>query len=56
MKLFGYSETSFTPDAVVPDTLAELTLVATPAELRRIADFLVSTATDMETMGGKVQS
>jgi hypothetical protein len=53
MKLFGFSETSYAAQAVRPDTLAEVTLVATPAELRRIAEFLVSTAMDMETMGVK---
>jgi hypothetical protein len=50
MKFFGYSETSTAPGKVVPETLAEVTLVATPQELRRIAEFLVSTAADMDAM------
>ena len=52
MKLYGYSNGAVAPDAeVVPDALAEITIVASPAELRRIAEFLSCAATNMERMG-----
>lgn len=50
MKIFGYSEPA-TPVQDVPELL-ELTLNATPSELRRISEFLVFCADEMDRMGG----
>lgn len=51
MKIFGYSNQQADPGHVVPEQLAEITLCATPGELRRIGEFLVSCAAEMERMG-----
>lgn len=52
MKFYGYSELAREADIVVPEALAEVSLVASPAELRAIAGFLVECASEMERMGG----
>jgi hypothetical protein len=39
-----------TDEVVTPDALAEVTLVASPSELRRIADFLSAAASSMDRM------
>lgn len=39
MQLSGYADTGLPIEQVVHSTLAEITLCATPAELRRIAEF-----------------
>lgn len=51
MKLYGYTVEEAQTKGVIPSTLAEVTLVASPAELRRIAAFLSSAAANMEKMG-----
>ena len=51
MKLYGYKDEGLEPGEIVPSVLAEITLVATPEELRIIAAFLVSAANSMEKMG-----
>ncbi len=51
MKLYGYPADGLEPEKVVPAELAEVTLCATPHELRRMATFLTSCATEMESMG-----
>ncbi len=51
MKIYGYSERDLPIEEIVPDSLAEITLVASPAELRRIAEFLLEGAATMERMG-----
>ena len=51
MKLHGYAETDRPTSEIVPETLAEVTLVASPEELRRIARFLEYCADEMEHMG-----
>lgn len=54
MRLFGYSveqRQGPTVGDIAPDALSEITLVATPDELRRIAMFLQSAAASMERMG-----
>lgn len=53
MKLFGYADEGLAPEQVVPVSLAEITLCATPQELRRMAEFLASCAVNMERMGAK---
>ena len=51
MKIHGYADEGLAIEAVVPADLAEITLVATPDELRRIAKFLESCANGMEARG-----
>ena len=51
MKIFGYANTKLQPGPVVPEELAEVTLCASAAELRRIEEFLVSCANEMDLMG-----
>jgi hypothetical protein len=51
MKISGYSNQQADQDHIVPEKLAEITLSATPAELRRIGEFLVYCAAEMERMG-----
>ncbi len=51
MKIHGYADEGRPIEDIVPADLAEITLVATPDELRRIAKFLESCANGMETRG-----
>jgi phosphopantothenoylcysteine synthetase/decarboxylase len=51
MKLYGYKDEGLPIEDVEPAELAEITLVATPDELRKIAEFLQSAAQSMERMG-----
>ena len=51
MKLYGYADYGLPPDEIVPSALAEVTLCATPAELRRMAEFLNHCALEMDRMG-----
>jgi hypothetical protein len=51
MKICGYSEQALEADQVQPTSLAEITLIASPAELRLIAAFLLKAADKMESMG-----
>ena len=51
MKLYGYTDRPGAFDVGAPDSLAEATLVASPMELRRIAQFLISAADTMERVG-----
>jgi hypothetical protein len=51
MKIFGYSEQSLEAGQAEPSTLAEITLAASPAELRLISAFLLSAADKMDSMG-----
>ena len=51
MKLYGYKDEGLPVEDVEPSELAEITLVATPEELRKIAGFLQSAAQNMERMG-----
>ena len=51
MKIFGYANPQVGPESVVPEELAEVTLCATPGELRRIGEFFVFCAAEMERMG-----
>jgi hypothetical protein len=51
LKLFGYpdSEQEQTPSG--PSTVSEVTICASPAELRKISSFLAACADEMERMG-----
>jgi hypothetical protein len=51
MKLYGFTDTKQSDDVQAPEALVEVTLVATPAELRRIAQFLLEEASSMERLG-----
>ena len=51
MKIHGYADEGKNIEEVVPAELAEITLVATPDELRRIARFLENCANGMESRG-----
>jgi hypothetical protein len=51
MKLHGYPDDGLPIEEIVPAELAEVTLVATPSELRRMAEFLSFCASEMERMG-----
>lgn len=48
MKIYGYKCTELAPEEIVPDELAEITLLASAQELRKIARFMLSAADDME--------
>lgn len=51
MKIYGYADEGLEIEEIVPAELAEITLVATPEELRRIAKFLENCASGIETRG-----
>ena len=51
MKIHGYADAGLEIEEIVPAELAEITLVATPEELRRIARFLENCANGMEARG-----
>lgn len=51
MQLSGYANTGIPIEEIVSAELAEVTLCATPAELRRMADFFLFCAGEMERMG-----
>jgi len=51
VKIHGYADEGLEIEEIVPAELAEITLVATPEELRRIARFLENCATGMEVRG-----
>lgn len=51
MKIYGYSDAGLAVEEVVPEALAEITLCATPVELRQVSAFLESCASEMERMG-----
>lgn len=53
MKLFGYSDDGRQAENPVTVELVEVTVNATPAELRRIAEFVLFCASEMERMGPK---
>lgn len=51
VKIHGYADEGRAIEDIVPAELAEVTLVATPDELRRIARFLEFCASGMEACG-----
>ena len=51
MKLYGHIASHESVEDAVPSALAEITLVASPTELRRIAEFLLAGAASMEERG-----
>lgn len=51
MQIYGYENTDQPIDAIAPASLAEITLNATPGELRAIAEFLLHCADEMDRMG-----
>ncbi|WP_445326402.1 Imm32 family immunity protein [Pseudomonas fluvialis] len=51
MEIHGYSKEEQNAEDLVPAELAEITLVASPDELRRIAKFLENCASGIEEYG-----
>ena len=51
MKVYGYSESARQAESVVPEALAEISLVMTAGELRLLAGFSLECANEMERMG-----
>ena len=51
MNIYGHTKRKRSDGEEQPAALAEVTLVASPAELRRIAAFLLAGAQTMEQMG-----
>jgi hypothetical protein len=51
MHIYGYEDTGLPAGAAVPALLAEITLNATPDELRTMAEFLQGCADEMDRMG-----
>ncbi|ARN21812.1 Imm32 family immunity protein [Piscinibacter gummiphilus] len=51
MKIYGYATGAQDAALVSSTALAEITLCATPGELRRMAQFMVACAEEMERMG-----
>ena len=51
MKLYGYSDGYREEDDPKLHTLGEVTLSASPEELKKIAKFLIKTASEMEQYG-----
>jgi hypothetical protein len=51
MKIHGYVNKGSKTGEIMPVELTEITLVAAPTELRRIAKFLENCANGMETQG-----
>lgn len=51
MKIHGYSDQGLPTAEIQPSELAEITVVASPGELRQVAAFLLSAADTMERMG-----
>jgi hypothetical protein len=53
MKLYGYPDVDLSVEETTPSSLAEVTLCASPAELRKISQFLASCASEMESLGSR---
>jgi hypothetical protein len=51
MKISGYSDEGLPIEQIVHSELAEITLSATPGELRRMAEFFAYCASEMDRMG-----
>ena len=51
MKLWGYVDEDLPVEEIVPSELAEITVQATPKELRKMSEFLTFCAAEMERMG-----
>jgi hypothetical protein len=51
MKLWGYTDEGLSIEDIRPSELAEITLQATPKELRKMSEFLTFCAAEMERMG-----
>lgn len=51
MKLYGYADEGLPVEEISTKELAEVTLCATPGELRRMSEFLTFCAAEMDRMG-----
>ncbi len=55
MKISGYVNVGLPIEDIVHSEIAEITLCATPAELRQMSEFLTFCAAEMERMGSKYE-
>ncbi len=53
MKIYGYADEGLPIEDVVSRPLAEITLCASPQELRQMAGFLMLCADEMDKLGPK---
>ena len=53
MKISGFADEGLSIEDIIHSELAEITLCATPAELRQMSEFLTFCAAEMERMGSK---
>jgi hypothetical protein len=53
VKLYGYENKDLPIEEIIPAALAEVTLCATPDELRQMAKFFTFCAVEMERMHSK---
>ncbi|HEY9199919.1 MAG TPA: hypothetical protein VIR60_11170 [Gammaproteobacteria bacterium] len=51
MRIYGYKDEGLSQGENDPSELAEITLVANPDELKKIASFIQAAAEGMETLG-----
>ena len=51
MVIYGYFDEGLPANEISPQRLAEITMNANPSELRKIANFLILAADEMETFG-----
>jgi hypothetical protein len=51
LKLWGYTDEGLSIEDIRPSELAEITLQATPKELKKMSEFLTFCAAEMERMG-----
>jgi hypothetical protein len=51
MKLYGHADEGLPVEKMIPAAMAEITLCASPDELRQMAEFFVFCAAEMERMG-----
>jgi hypothetical protein len=51
MKIYGYKDEGLAIEEIQSEELAEITLVATPEELRKISRFIESAANEIEQWG-----
>lgn len=51
MKIYGYTDAGRAPSQAKPSLLSEVTIAASPHELRMIARFIINFANDIEKHG-----
>jgi len=51
MRIYGYPDEGLPIEEIEPKALAEITICASPDELRKVSDFFKFCASEMERMG-----